>query len=149
MHADTFRRSLVLTVFAGASALAVAMGCSAPYKAKDGLPVCDDGDPSCNGDSNTETTRRGPSNTGPAAAPDAPSDTTTPATTPTSSTSADAGKDAAPVKQPSCIKLEACCGELKQVGYLTDTCMGVVSTNNNSACFAQHKLYNESGDCSP
>lgn len=148
MHAETLRRSLVLTVFAGASALAVAMGCSAPYKAKDGLPVCDDGDPSCNGDSNSETARRGSTGgTGPAAAPDTSNDPT-PATTPTSSSGADAGKDAAPVKQPSCVKLEACCEQLKQAGYLTDTCLGVVSTNNNSACFAQQKLYVEGGDCS-
>lgn len=145
MRVESFRRSLFLAVLAGGSALAVAVGCSAPYKAKDGLPVCDDGDPACNGDSNREAPRKASSSSSSTTENTEPAE----ATTPTSNTQADAGVDAAPPpKQPSCVKLEACCDQLKQAGYLTDTCLGVVATNNNAACYSQHKGYVDTGDCS-
>lgn len=149
MELGSFRRSLFLAVVAGASALAVAAGCSAPYRAKDALPTCDDGDPGCNGDSN-QTPRKASNTSGPAAAPDTSSDPTEPETTTPTSSKSDAGSDAGSTvtKQPSCVKLEGCCDQLKQAGYTTDTCLGVVTTNNNSACYAQHKLYVEGGDCS-
>ncbi len=152
MRVETFRRSLSLAALAGAAALALGVGCSAPYKAKDGLPVCDDGDPTCNGDSNRETTRKGSSNTN-NSSPSAPSTTNEPTepeeTTPTTTADAGTKADAAPPqKEPSCVKLDACCDELKQAGYDPATCKGVVSTNNNAACYSQYSQYKQFGDCS-
>lgn len=150
MRADNvFRRSLVLAVIASAAALAVAVGCSAPYKAKDGLPVCEDGDPDCNGDTNSGRPSR-PSSP----SPTSPSSPTSPEpggeTTPTSATR-DAGadvQDAAPQMQPSCVTLDKCCDELKAAGYDPATCQGIVDTNNNAACYNSYTNYKNFGDCS-
>jgi hypothetical protein len=144
------RSSVFLAVLAAASALGVAVGCSAPYKAKEGLPVCEDGDPECNGDTNRETARRGSSTStsSTSGAPTTPGETEPAATTPTSSTDAGAKVDAAPPPvQPSCAKLATCCDEIKAAGYQDTNCRGVVADNNNQSCYATHVLYKNAGDC--
>lgn len=149
MIGASFRGSLFLALVAGAGALAVAAGCSAPYKAKEGLPVCEDGDPECNGDTNRETARRGTSTSSSSSgSPSTPSETEPATTPPTSSGDAGTKVDAGPPPvEPSCAKLAKCCDELKAAGYLDTTCRGVVTDNNNQGCYASHMLYKNAGDC--
>ncbi len=149
MNGASFRGSLFLAVLASAGALVVAVGCSAPYKAKEGLPVCEDGDPECNGDTNRDTARRGTSTSSSSSgSPSSPSETEPATSTPPSSSDAGTAADSGPAPvQPSCAKLDKCCDQIKAAGYLDTTCRGVVADNNNQSCYASHKLYNEAGDC--
>lgn len=152
MLAATVRRSLPLAFLAAATALALAVGCAAPYKEKSSLPVCDEGDTSCSGGGNQETTKKGSSSSSNSSSSNnAPSDPdpAPSSTAPAPTTTADAGKDAAPPPQePSCKDLDGCCQQLKDQGYDPSMCKGVVGTNNNLACYSSYQNYKNAGDCS-
>ena len=129
----------------GAGALAsVAVACSAaPDTSKTSLPVCNVDDPGC-----PRVTTHAPNKEH----SDIPSDPVhVPEPPPPSAVqpaAADAGHDAAPVGPGKfCTELGACCKQLGEAGYVTTTCMSVLSTNNEDACYTQHASYKSSGDC--
>lgn len=141
----------------GAVTLSSATGCSQPAKAKEGLPLCEEGDEKCSGESNAETPARSSSSrTGPTGAPQAPQapadDTESTSSSPPAGSpeGSDAGgaTPPAPGKQPSCVDLEACCAELEADGYDPSTCRGIVATDNNASCFNSLDRYRTYGECS-
>lgn len=124
---------------------------AAPDSAKKPLPICDAKDPECPGvpAASSPNRTRADSPSTPVPTPDPATDETDPAPAPPPA--ADAGvdaADAAPVVGQFCQKLAACCTELATAGYITTTCMSVLSTNNEDACYTQHARYKEYGDCS-
>ena len=130
------------TLFALALASA-AVACSAPAdSAKKPLPVCDATDPSCPGVPERSSNKaHSDIPTDPVSAPE-------PTPTPAPAPVADAGHDAAEAGPgPQCAGLAACCKQLGEAGYITTTCMSVLSTNNEDACYTQHASYKSSGDC--
>lgn len=58
-----------------------------------------------------------------------------------------AGEAAAPLGT-LCTKLDTCCDQIEQAGYLPDNCRSVVALKHESACYAQHQQYKNAGDCS-
>ena len=124
-----------------------AVACSAAEdSAKKPLPVCDAKDSDCPGvKSSAPKVPHQEVPTDPVVAPPA---TTEPPPKTEPSTPIEAGVDAAPVVGPQCQGLAACCKQLGEAGYVTTTCVDVLSTNNENACSTQHTSYKSFGDCS-
>ena len=139
---------MVLSRFLFVVAFAVAaLACSAAAdSSKKPLPVCDAKDPECPG----VPAARSPNQTHSDIPQDpvhAPEPTPTPAD-PAPKPAADAGHDAAEAGPGKfCTQLGVCCKQLGAAGYVTTTCMSVLSTNNEDACYTQHASYKSSGDC--
>jgi hypothetical protein len=135
MLADALhRRSLIV--------LLLATACSAPATEKKGLPLCDDGDPACSSGGDKEAPRRSTGPTGPSTSPVKGEEL--PSADPYD---AGAGVDASKAVEPSCVNLDKCCEELQTDGYDPTTCQGIVSTNNNAACYNSLESYRSYGDC--
>jgi hypothetical protein len=131
-------RTAFLLALAAAGTFAVACTASTDTTKKP-LPTCDATDPSCPGINSP--TKKAPTDvpTDPVVVPD-----------PTPMTDAapmEAGKDAAPVVGMECKGLATCCAQLGDAGFVTTTCLDVLSTNNENACYTQHAVYKNSGDC--